>query len=321
LSQGSHEGKAEVTRSFIRQERERKAFDLYLEKVSSARFFSIQVIEKKMGAETMPILTGNDRRLLTRLPAFSPIAVRLLSVMSDDRASFKEISRLIALDPVLAGQVLRMANSGLYGRWVEVSSLLEAIARLGTGRLGQIAVTAALWRGLPRRTAPFVRDWWRHSVAAALVAQQCSQGVPKDIAYTSALLHGIGQLALFEDAPDGYPNLVARAYAEGLDLLACEREAFRVDHASLAGLILESWGLPEKLCDSVAKHHDAGTSTPLARGVQAGCAGAEYAGFGRCGRHEHLADDIAGPLTELLAGDNLLNPLVLSINQIECCLA
>jgi putative nucleotidyltransferase with HDIG domain len=268
----------------------------------------------------MSALNSIDRRLLTRLPPFSPVAVRLMSVLADERAPFKEIARLIALDPVLAGEVLRLANSGLYGRWLRVSSLLEAIARLGTARLSQIAITAALWRGLPRRTAPFVREWWRHSIAAALLAQQCGQDLPTDHAYTAALLHGIGQLALFEDAPDDYPNLVERVYADGADLLDYERDVFHVDHASLAGLILESWGLPEKLCEAVARHHDMDEDRGLALAVQTGCATAEHVGFGRCGCPEHAGADVAGPSAALLANNTLLESLVVQINQIECSL-
>lgn len=268
----------------------------------------------------MPALNSIDRRLLTRLPPFSPAAVKLLSVIADERATFKEIAGLIALDPVLAGEVLRLANSGLYGRWLRVSSLLEAIARLGTGRLSQVAITAALWRGLPRKTAPFVREWWRHSIAAALLAQQCGQDLPTDHAYTAALLHGIGQLALFEDDPQDYPNLVERAYAERLDLLDCEREVFSVDHAALAGLILESWGLPEKLCEAVARHHDVDAKTGLAVAVQTGCAASEHVGFGRCGCPEHAGVETTSPIAALLANHSLLDSLVVQINQIECLL-
>jgi len=268
----------------------------------------------------MSVLNRSDRRLLTRLPPFSPVAVRLLLVLADERVSFKEVSRLIAFDPVLAGEVLRMANSGLYGRGIRISSLLEAMARLGTGKLSQIAVTAALWRGLPSRTAPFVRDWWRHSIAAALIAQQCSQDLPADLAYTAALLHGVGQLALFEDAPQEYHNRLDRAYVGGLDLLDCENRVYGVDHAALAGLILDSWGLPENLCDAVANHHDAHTNTVLALAVQAGCATAEHLGFGRCGCHQRLAQGVAEPLATLFADTTLLDSLVVQINQIECSL-
>lgn len=268
----------------------------------------------------MPVLNSIDRRLLTRLPPFSPVAVKLLSVLVDERAPFKEIAGLIALDPVLAGEVLRLANSGLYGRWLRVSSLLEAIARLGTGRLSQVAITAALWRGLPRKTAPFVREWWRHSIAAALIAQQCGQDPSSDHAYTAALLHGIGQLALFEDAPQDYPKLVERAYAEGQDLLECEREVFHLDHAALAGLILELWGLPERLCEAVAKHHDLPANSGLAVAVETGCTVAEHVGFGRCGCPEHPRTETASPIAALLANHSLLDSLVVQINQIECSL-
>jgi len=268
----------------------------------------------------MPALNSTDRRLLTRLPPFSPVAVKLLSVLADERAPFKEIAGLIALDPVLAGEVLRLANSGLYGRWLRVSSLLEAIARLGTGRLSQVAITAALWRGLPRRTAPFVREWWRHSIAAALLAQQCGLDLATDYAYTGALLHGIGQLALFEDAADDYPKLVEQAYREGLDLLECERAMFQVDHAALAGLILESWGLPEILCEAVAKHHGADDDRGLALAVHTGCVAAEHVGFGRCGCPEHPGAEVGAPIGALLANHSLLDSLVVQINQIECSL-
>ena len=61
-----------------------------------------------------------------------------------------------------------------------------------------------------------------------------------------------------------------RAYLEGGDLLAYEREVFGVDHAALAGLFLESWRLPEILCDSVAAHHADGSDRSLARIVQMG---------------------------------------------------
>jgi HD-like signal output (HDOD) protein len=268
----------------------------------------------------MPLTKGVDRRLLTRLPVFSPVAVRLLLVLGDERSSYKEVAKLVALDPVLAGEVLRLANSGFYGRRFEVRSVLNAIALLGFGKITQIAVTAALWRGLPRRTAPFVKDWWRHSIAAALIARHSSDAPGTDFAYTAALLHGVGQLALFEDSRQEYPKLVENAYTEGFDLLEREQEVFGVDHAALAGLILQSWGLPEALCEAVARHHDATTGTVLELAVQTGCAGAEYARFGRCGCHERLAESVPGPLAELLASDYPLDMLATEVNQIECSL-
>jgi HD-like signal output (HDOD) protein len=179
-------------------------------------------------------------------------------------------------------------------------------------------MTAALWRGLRRRTSPFMKDWWRHSIAAALIARQSSKDLDVDFAYTAALLHSSGQLALIEDSPQDYPKLVECAYVDGRDLLACERDVFGIDHALLTGLILRSWGLPEKLSDAAARHHDAITSVPLVLAVQIGCCAAEHAGFGRCGCHQLLS--ACGPPEELLVGNYSLKALVAEINQIECFL-
>jgi HD-like signal output (HDOD) protein len=241
-------------------------------------------------------------------------------MLASEDISFKEIARLIAIDPVLAGQVLRLANSGLYGRRSEIGSVLQAISFLGMRILSQNLVTAALWRGLPRRTTPFVRSWWRHSIAAGLVAQHITQNSSMDLAYTAALLHGVGQLALFEDDPKDYPDFVERAYTDGIDLSAREKEKFGVDHALLAGLILESWGLPEKLCDAAAKHHHGGAPSRLVQAVQNSCAAAEFAEFGRCGCQELLAAEIPAALSELLTSDYLLHALAKEINDVECSL-
>ena len=67
-------------------------------------------------------------QLLKRLPSFSPVAVRLMAMVADENVCFKEVAKLISLDPALSGETLRMANSGLYGRRQEIQSVLHAIA-------------------------------------------------------------------------------------------------------------------------------------------------------------------------------------------------
>src|ERR1051326_7517991 len=71
------------------------------------------------------------RQFLKRLPAFSPIALRLMALVADENVSFKEVAKLIALDPSLSGETLRLANSSLYGRRQPVQSILHAIAMVG----------------------------------------------------------------------------------------------------------------------------------------------------------------------------------------------
>ncbi len=257
---------------------------------------------------------------LKRLPSFSPVALRLMALVADENVSFKEVAGLISLDPTLSGETLRMANSGLYGRGQEVQSVLHAIAMVGLHRLARMAVTAALWRGMPKRASPFMKSWWRHSVATALIAEHSSM-LAIDYAYTAGLLHGIGQLALLEHAPEDYPALVSDAVASGLDLQENERAAYGTDHAELAGLILEAWGLPEVVQDAAALHHWPNVGSELADSVQIGCIASEHIGFGACGCHRQLAAENYSPaVAEVLANQHLLEVFATEVNNIECSL-
>jgi HD-like signal output (HDOD) protein len=259
-------------------------------------------------------------QFLKRLPSFSPVAVRLMAMVADENVSFKEVANLIALDPALSGETLRMANSGRYGRRREIQSVLHAIAMVGLRRLTSLAVTTALWRGMPNRTSPFMKAWWRHSVAAALIAEHTAV-LPIDYAYTGGLLHGVGQLALFEHGAQDYLRLVNDSVESALDLQENERAAYGTDHAELAGLILQTWGLPEVVQDAAALHHWPNPGSELGQMVQIGCAVAEHIGFGACGCHRQLvAEDFSAPVAEVIEKKHLLEVVATEVNSIECSL-
>jgi putative nucleotidyltransferase with HDIG domain len=259
-------------------------------------------------------ISARSRRLIARLPPFSPVALRLLTLVSDENVSFKEVAKLLSLDPALSGKVLCLANSGLYSRRVPIQSVLHAIAMLGLTRISQLTLTAAVFHGLPRRTSPWMRDWWRHSVASAIVAEHAASGkLSMDFAYTAGLLHAIGQLALFQEAPEEYPKLVDDVYASGGDLLARERDQFGTDHAELAGWILAEWRLPESVQEAAAKHHCFNATDRIAAAVQLGCLTAEHRGFGGCGNP-------ARPEPVAVPSNRHFEELATRINGLECSL-
>ena len=61
---------------------------------------------------------NRDRALacLERLPRLSPLMMRLLAKLARPHCEVPELTSLIEKDPLLAGQVLSMANSAAFGR-------------------------------------------------------------------------------------------------------------------------------------------------------------------------------------------------------------
>jgi HD-like signal output (HDOD) protein len=173
---------------------------------------------------------------------------------------------------------------------------------------------------MPHRTSAFVKGWWRHSVASALISEHTA-ALPIDHAYTASLLHGVGQLALFEHAGQDYSQLVSDSVSGGLDLLETERAAYATDHAEVAGRILEAWDLPEALQDAAALHHWPNAGSELAASVQVGCVVAEHIGFGACGCHLQLAaQKFSAPVAEVIGNQHLLDVFATEVNSIECSL-
>ena len=242
-------------------------------------------------------------------------------MVNDENVSFKEVAKLFSADPVLAGQVLQLANSGMYGRQMApVQSVLHALAILGLKNISRIALTAALSQGFPSRTAPWIRGWWRHSIATALIADHIGTAeLHLDVGYTAGLLHAIGPLALFQNAPEDYPKLVESANSAGVDLLQCESEHFGANHVELSGLILANWGLPQSLRQAILESHISSPLDTLTATVQAGCWYAESVGFGQCGCIRDVRNDILAQPAKSI-DQYLLDVLTIEVNRIECSL-
>ena len=109
--------------------------------------------------------------------------------------------------------------------------------------------------------------------------------------------------------------------SSSLDLQENERAAYGTDHAELAGLILEAWGLPEIVQDAAALHHWPNAGGELGDAVQLGCVVAEHIGFGACGCHRQLAaENFPAQVAEVIGNKPLLEVFATEVNSIECSL-
>lgn len=195
---------------------------------------------------------------LENLPPFSPVAMRLVALLSDENVHVDQVSRFIAAEPVFAARVLQLANSPLFALMRQVTSIPQAVIVIGLERVKAIALT----RAMGDFVAPVLRrkalaTCWRNTLAGALVAEALAPlyGLDKGSAYTAGLLRDIGRLALLVKYPEAYANAVEIA-REGADLLETERNLFDIDHCEAGRWIVARLFLPEELCRCVVHHHD-----------------------------------------------------------------
>jgi putative nucleotidyltransferase with HDIG domain len=235
---------------------------------------------------TTPAQTDRFARQLKSvdLPPFPAVAIRALQLVSQSETRLSELHDLISADPAFAGEILRLANSPLYGIRVEITSTVQATILLGFERVKGLALTIAMRAYIADLLhVPVLRASWRHSLACAAVAEElaAASSMDKDSAYTGALIHDIGRLALAVMQPDSYNQLFQNTTGTPEFVLQKERELFGVDHCEAGRLLTTAWNLPQLFIDIASHHHDRPTEDhfDLIGLIGLGCRVADALGF------------------------------------------
>jgi HD-like signal output (HDOD) protein/prolyl-tRNA editing enzyme YbaK/EbsC (Cys-tRNA(Pro) deacylase) len=202
------------------------------------------------------------------LPTLPVTAARILRLAADSRANARQLADIIEEDPGLAAQVLRYANSSLYGYAGRIKDLQTAIARvLGFEFVLNLALGLSIGKSLRvPEEGPFGLDaFWKHSVYAGRLVEQLSLLVPRKLrpargtAYLAGLLQNLGRLVLGHAfQPEFYIlNRFAQANPD-MTTTELERHVLGVTHDQIGAWLMEAWGLPQELVVAVRKHHDEG---------------------------------------------------------------
>jgi HD-like signal output (HDOD) protein len=207
---------------------------------------------------------GTEPRYTPQRPSLLP---QLLEVVHDEEASLRALSRIVAQDPQLTGELLRTANSPLYRvSAAPVESVERATALLGTTGMRTLIATA-LVRPLTQgggRLGRFGDITWEHSLYSASAAEAWaarSQDADPFAAHLLALMYGLGNVTVYRVLADLYaaqPGLKADA--------AVVAGALDTNAAVTAGRVATSWGLSER----VAGAAPTGEESPLGHALKFG---------------------------------------------------
>jgi putative nucleotidyltransferase with HDIG domain len=196
---------------------------------------------------------------LRLIPPFPAIAQRILALVSQKDVSVREVGDLIKLDPSFSAELLRYANSALFGARREVTSLAQAIVMLGMDRVKSMATFVAL-NNMVRSSIRIqsLRKVWVHSLVTAFIAEEAARvdHMDRDSAYTAGLLHNLGTLGIMAAYPDEYTRMLEVSNDYGYDLLQTERDLFEIDHCAAGAYIAQDWNFPDELAAAIATHHD-----------------------------------------------------------------
>lgn len=196
------------------------------------------------------------------VPAYPAVALKLRRTIADGNFGANDLARVVGADETLAATVLRLANSGFFRGFSRVSSLAEAVGRIGADELSRLALAASLAASVQSAgsLAELRRAVWRQSLAAGLCAQALAPArhIEPHTAFLSGLLHDFGRVVA----------IAALEHAGAATRLTEPEWLAMVDrlHVQLGTLVASRWGLPEALVCVMNSHHRpeaAGVYRPL----------------------------------------------------------
>ena len=166
----------------------------------------------KVGDSVCEILQAEtiDAKYFPRRPTLMP---QLLRAVEDPGTATGKLSRMIAHDPVLAGDVLRLANSPLYRTSpAPIETIQRAIVVLGADALRGVVATAMLqpvFRATRSNFPRFPRMLWDRTERAARAAELYALKThPQDRfeAQFAVLMSALGPLVVYGAVLDAYSS-------------------------------------------------------------------------------------------------------------------
>lgn len=195
------------------------------------------------------------------LPSPPHIAARIIELLKDPDADFKELMDSIEQDPALVTKILKTANSATYARRREVTNMGQALLTLGQAATTTLALSFSLVGSLQEsknETRGLDLDFfWRRSMLAGFSARLLGIALGSkrsEELFLAGLLQDIGLMVLGMAVPKTYEVMVDR-FEDHSALIEREIDLHGVDHAWIGAWLLERWSLPDQICEGVRNSH------------------------------------------------------------------
>ena len=185
-----------------------------------------------------------------RFPSPPTVVVKLNQIVNDDFSTLNDVVQVVQTHPVLSARLLQVANSAALKRGKDVKTVHDAVARLGSGFVRNLALSLSL-REKFNPSNPLVlqvvADIWSHSakigalslLMADLLCERNLLKIDPNIALVTGVIHAVGEIPLVDYAMkhDYRPQVVMN--------LAPELKT------ELTVGMLEAWELPQEFIDAM----------------------------------------------------------------------
>jgi len=202
----------------------------------------------------------NDTSLISRLnelPRLKQVLQELLEMVNQNEVNFAELAEKMAQDQILAARMLRMANSSYFGGAKTISSISDAIIRVGSGPVRTLVVASVLSGAFPKLTTLDLNEYWANTFEIATIAAQIAPkaGLDANTAFTTAVLHNIGELMIHSLLPEDATEIEKRVEG-GEARFDIQHKLLGTTSPALGAKLAKSWQFPDDMVNAIHYFND-----------------------------------------------------------------
>lgn len=195
------------------------------------------------------------------LPPLDDTVIQIQRIHADENSSINDLTKVVEKDPMLTANILRSANSPLYGFSQEITTIARAISLFGMATIRGFALSSAIRKSFSINLEPYSitgQDFLNISIMQnTLMYHWYSKINPKKLEVLSpaSFMLEVGKIVLahelVENNQDTEFKEKIKKITGSVDLALLETEIFDMTNEEVTAKIFEQWNLETELINSI----------------------------------------------------------------------
>lgn len=202
------------------------------------------------------------------LPPLSTTIVEINRIYADDKASVKDMANVVEKDPMIVANLLKIANSPLYGFGREIKNVSQAVSLFGMGMTRSIAIGNSVRKLLNVDMQPYkiTSDEFAHvsTLQASLMLKWYSKVSKQkvDKLYLASFLQEVGKILIASEVIQNDEGVAFASEIQTTNSIAdVERSFVGMTTAEVTALVFEHWGFDSEFIEMI-KYSDKPSAAP-----------------------------------------------------------
>ncbi|MDO6527560.1 HDOD domain-containing protein [Motilimonas sp. 1_MG-2023] len=190
---------------------------------------------------------------LDKLPTIPKVVQELIQTFNNDDADIVGVANKIALDPVISAKVLRLVNSAHFSRGKDVTSIEDAVIRLGFNTVRTLVMASGISSSFKHFDNFDQKAFWGDTFRVASICKSLAKQTSHapDTAFTCAMLHKLGELIILIADTEEDEQRMAAKIEQGLSREEAEAQVLGFNYAEVGAELAKRWKFSDSFVHAI----------------------------------------------------------------------